>query len=264
MSKPDGKEAIPREVLTLLQDSKIGYLSVTSPKGELYSYPVAFHFGEGKIFLITPAGSAKMKFMKANPNVSFIVDNRRLTLEACGVMIQGRAKVFSIAGLVTSIMSMGPKVQSFTKKYPGLFGFYAKGKDLPPERKIYKYRFVRIDPSKFVYWTGYKYGKHVPARSRKEATAEMAIDLKDESNVGAIAGLLGSADDEPEIDKLPLNEDWLGELEAAAASGVITPEEGKAIGSATVGLQDLGRPAAPGKVTEGEKKLLRKWKSGTG
>jgi uncharacterized pyridoxamine 5'-phosphate oxidase family protein len=264
LSKPDAKEAIPQEVIALLQASKIGYLSVTSPKGELYSYPVAFHYGEGKIYLITPAGSAKMKFMKANPNVSFIVDNRRLTLEACGVMIQGRAKVFSIAGLVTSILSMGPKVQSFTKKYPGLFGFYAKGKDLPPERKIYKYRFVRIDPSKFVYWTGYKYGKYLPAKPRKEESKDVALDLKDESNVGVIAGLLGSADDEPEIDKLPLNEDWLGELEAAAASGIITAEEGKAIGSATVGLQDLGRSAAPGKVTEGEKKLLKKWKAGTG
>ncbi len=56
MSKPGAKEAIPQEVLALLQDSKIGYLSVTSSKGELYSYPVAFHYGEGKIYLITPAG----------------------------------------------------------------------------------------------------------------------------------------------------------------------------------------------------------------
>ena len=158
-------------------------------------------------------------------------------------------------------LSVGDKL---TKKYPGLFGFYAKGKDLPQERKIYKYRFVRIDPSKFVFWTGYKYGKHVPAKPRKEDSKDVALDLGDESNVGVIAGLLGSADDEPEMDKLPLNEDWLGELEAAAASGVITPEEGRAIGSATIGLQDLARSATPGKVTEGEKKLLKKWKSGAG
>jgi len=82
--------------------------------------------------------------------------------------------------------------------------------------------------------------------------------------VGALAGLLGSADDEPEIDRLPLNEDWLGELEAAASSGVITPEEKRAIGSSTIGLRDLDRSAPPGAVTEGERKLLKKWKQGSG
>ena len=38
------KSEIPEEVLDVLRTSKIGYLSVKSEKGELYTYPVAFLF----------------------------------------------------------------------------------------------------------------------------------------------------------------------------------------------------------------------------
>ena len=115
-----------------------------------------------------------------------------------------------------------------------------------------------------MYWTGYKYGKYVPEKQKKEQAKSIPLDPKDESKVGALAALLGSADDEPEMDKLPFNEDWLGELEAAAASGIVTEEESRLISSPTIRLQDLGQSAPAGKVTEGEKKLLKKWKSSRG
>src|SRR5690242_12250235 len=80
----DGK--IPSQVVDVLKATTIGYLSVTSKKGDLYSYPVAFHYADEKVYMMTPVGSAKMKFMQDNPNVSFIVENRKLALEACGAM----------------------------------------------------------------------------------------------------------------------------------------------------------------------------------
>jgi hypothetical protein len=66
--------------------------------------------------------------MKANPDVSFLVDNHDLTLGASGVMMQGRVKVYSIAKTVASILSVGPKMAKFSKKYLGMFTFYAKGR----------------------------------------------------------------------------------------------------------------------------------------
>jgi Pyridoxamine 5'-phosphate oxidase len=244
-------------VLDLLKTTQIGYLSVTSRKGGLYSYPVAFHYADYKVYMMTPIGSAKMKFMKENPNVSFIVDNRKLATSACGAMIQGKAKVFSIASLAASIMSLGPKMASFAKKYPGMFAFYAKGSELPPDRKLYKYRVIRIDPSKFVFWTGYKFGRYIP--EKKPSGKGLAI--KDETSAGAVAGLIDSAEDEPEMDKLPLDDNWLGELEDAASQGLVTQEDAKVLGSLRMTSEDLGGVPTPGGTTSGEKKLLKKWKS---
>ena len=257
---PESEDSsLPDEVIDVLKSNQIGYLSATSSKGTLYTYPVAFHFSEYKVYMMTPSGSAKMKLMKENPTVSFIVDNRKLATEACGTMIQGKAKVFSIANLATSILSMGPKMASFAKKYPGMFTFYAKGKELPPDRKLYKYRLIRIDPSKFVFWTGYKFGRYMPKKPKKK---EESLRLQDEHSAGAVVGLLDSAEEELEMDELPKDEDWLGELRTATSDGMVSEDEAKVIGSVKIGSEDLAQVATVGGVTSGEKKLLKKWKSG--
>ena len=262
MKPPEsGADRIPDEIVELLSTTKVGYLSVSSKKGGLYSYPVAFHYSNSKIYMMTPNGSAKMKLMRENPQVSFIVDNRKLATEACGTMIQGKAKVFSIASLAASIVSLGPKMASFAKKYPGMFTFYAKGKELPPDRKLYKYRVIRIDPSKFVFWTGYKFGRFLPAKTTKEP--KDALDLKDESSAGAVAGLLDSVDEELEMDELPQDSDWLGELRSATETGIVSEEEGRLMGSLRIGPSDLGGASSSGGVSTGEKKLLKKWKAQT-
>jgi len=256
--KEDSSQEIPGEVISLLKSSQIGYISVTSKKGGLYTYPVAFHYADYKIYMMTPEGSAKMKFMKENPSVSFIVDNRKLATSACGVMLQGQAKVFSIVSLAKSIVSLGPKMASFAKKYPGMFTFYARGKELPPDRKLYKYRVIRIDPTKFVFWTGYKFGRYLPPK-RTEGSADSLV-LKDGESAGKIAGLLDSADGEEEIDSIPVDGDWLNELESAAAQGLVTGEERRLMGSFRVSPEELGTVPKAGETTSGEKKLLKKWK----
>ena len=135
---------IPEPVLAVLKTSKIGYLSVRSEKGDLYTYPVAFLFSGRQVYTMTPISAAKLRFMKANPDVSFLVENKGLTLGAVGAMVQGTAKIYSIAKTVSSILSIGPNMAKYAKKYPSQFTFYARGKYLPDERKLYKYRFIRI------------------------------------------------------------------------------------------------------------------------
>ena len=131
---------IPPEVTDVLKTANIGYLTTISRKGELYSYPVAFYFSNLRVYFVTPVSAAKYKMIRENPRVSLIVDNKQLTTNACGAMIQGRARTFSITRTLLSILSLGPNVAGFSKKYPGMLGFYAKGKGLPEERKLYKYR----------------------------------------------------------------------------------------------------------------------------
>jgi hypothetical protein len=81
------------------------------------------------------------------------------------------------------------------------------------------------------------YGKHVPEKEGSGHGADTPIEVKDESKLGAIAVLLDAADQEPETDKRPLNEDWLGEVEAAAREGVVTGQQRMVISFSTVDLQ---------------------------
>src|SRR5579862_3746933 len=190
-SKEQQQKEIPETVLDVLKTSGIGYLSVTSSKGELYSYPVAFYFSGLKIYFMTPISAAKLKFIRGNPAVSFLVDNHLLTKGACGAMIQGNAKVFSIAKTVVSILSVGPKMASFAKKYPGMFTFYASGKELPDERKLYKYRLIRVEPKKIMYWEGYNFGKYFPRGSKEDPLSTAS----DETKMETFAQLLKTADE---------------------------------------------------------------------
>jgi len=259
MSEETASSQLPKQVLDVLKETTIGYLSVINKKGDLYSYPVSFHYSDNRIYLITPVSSAKLKFIRGNPNVSFIVDNKKLTTEACGAMVQGKAKVFSMGKLVTSIISMGPKVVEYVRKYPSMLGFYVIGKQLPPERKFYKYRVVRIDVTKVVYWTGYVFGRYVPVRPKEASKA--GLDLKDETGVGRMAGLVESADEELEMDQLPKSEDWLEELKSAAKGGLISEAESRVIGAYGMAGLGLEGRAAPGNVTGEEKDFLKKWKA---
>jgi hypothetical protein len=255
----DKKSSIPPQVEDVLKATQIGYLSVTSKKGDLYSYPVAYYYSNHKLYMMTPVGSAKMKFIKVNPNISFLVDNKKLALEACGAMIQGKAKVLSMGKLIASIMSLGPKMMSFAKKYPGMFTFYARGKYLPDERKLYKYRFIRIDPSKIVFWTGYTFGKYVP---RGEEGMESSLDLESQDNVESLAGLLASADieTEGEIDKSPVDQNWLAELNSATTRGILSEDETAIIGMYKKPLGVIDN-VKPGELSSGERDILKKWKA---
>ncbi len=243
---------IPPEVADVLKTANIGYLTTISKKGELYSYPVAFYYSDLRVYFVTPVSAAKYRMIKENPTVSLIVDNKQLTANACGAMIQGRARAFSVTRTLLSILALGPKVAGFSKKYPGMLSFYAKGKGLPDERKLYKYRIIQIDPTKILYWIGYTFGRHIP---KKEKSLSSKIGLeRDQQDGSAVARLLGSADEELPQTGPQIDHDWIARLDGAVSNGRLTEEERRLIGS-------YKRPRDSPLLTRDEKRLLRKWKN---
>ena len=250
---------IPKEVMNVLETQPIGYLSVKSDRGEIFSYPVVFVITGIQLYLITPISSAKLRFMRSNPDVSFLVYNKDVTLGAVGAMIQGRAKFFSIAKTVLNILSVGPNMVKYTQKYPGRFTFYARGKQLPDERKLYKYRIVRIDPTKILFWVGYKFGKYAKKVGKGDALAKRSDDEKME----AIDTLLRAADEEFAPGEVPPpGDEWAERVEEAVKTGVISEEERQAMGSFRGFLRQAAEQNKVGhKVTADEKGLLKKWKS---
>jgi Pyridoxamine 5'-phosphate oxidase len=251
---------VPDQVIDVLKNNKIGYLSVLSKSEELYSYPVAFHFSDMKLYFMTPISAAKFKILKNNPTVSFIVDNGKVTTEACGAMIQGKAKIFTIGRTLISILSVGPKMIGFTKKYPGMLSFYARGKELPDERKLYKYRLIRIDPSKIIYWLGYSFGRYIPKVETKTAGHSLGL-TKDESGLEISAKLLESVDENLQGGTVLRNHDWMTQLNASVTNGTLSAEERKMFASYKNEISSVRSGGVPSRVTDEEKKLLKKSKS---
>ena len=251
---------VPETVLDVLKTNRIGYLSVISKKGELYSYPVAYHYSDDRVYFVTPVSAAKFKIIKGNPTVSFIVDNGKVTTEACGAMIQGKARIFTVARTLLSILSVGPKIAGFSKKYPGMLTFYARGKELPDERKLYKYRLIRIEPSKIIFWSGYNFGRFIS--TKKDRTSEKPLNLTpDEAGVGVAAKLLESTDDEIQSPRGSGNHDWLASLDTTAAEGVLSSDERDIIRSYRGPPSQTSGAETRASVTDEERTLLRKSKT---
>lgn len=276
----EDNQTIPTEILELLRTSQIGYLSLTSKEGDIYSYPIAFFYSGEYVYFATPIGSAKVKFLKENPKVSLIVDNRKLTTSCSGAMIQGDTKIFSIAKTLTSITSILPNTVNFAKKYPSMFTFYAKGKELPDERKIYKYRFIRIRIKKIIFWMGYQFGRYIPKKS-PGMLGKLFEDLKGnekrgESVLESISKVIQSSDGDIDSEKpIALDESWMTNMNEAASKSSITEDERRIIemftkktveeATKTVkeGLKKISETKHSYKVSSDEQNILKKWNKNT-
>src|SRR5947209_16965473 len=64
---------VPEQVLDVLKTNSIGYLSVVSKKGELYSYPVAFHYSGDKVYFVTPIDRKSTRLNSSHANISYAV-----------------------------------------------------------------------------------------------------------------------------------------------------------------------------------------------
>ncbi len=279
MPDKDG-QTIPTEILELLRISQIGYLSLTSKDGDIYSYPIAYFFSGEYVYFATPIGSAKIKFLRENPKVSLIVDNRKLTTACSGAMIQGDVKIFSIAKTLTSITSMLPNTINFAKKYPAMFTFYAKGKELPDERKIYKYRFIRINIKKIIFWMGYQFGRYIPKKTPgllgKLFEDVKGNEKKGESVLESISRTIQSSDGDIDSEKpIALDESWMTNMNEAASKSSITANERRIIEMFTKNSMDYATKTLKDeikkisetkhsyKVSSDEQNILKKWKTDT-
>lgn len=199
-------QELPDTIRSFVSEKKIGYLSTITPKGHTATSPVAYYFDGKSIYFGTPKSSAKLKFLKKNPEVSFTVDNGKLMNEAIGILVQGKAEIFEPRKMIASFKSIIPTMIKFSKKYPELFKFYTGSMDeLPDDRKFYKYRLVRINPNRILHWVGYEFGRIV---SKGEREGDLLQKISDETdpvlvakNVKNFLGAIDSMDSDLEETK---------------------------------------------------------------
>jgi hypothetical protein len=165
---------LPKSVSTLLSNSKVGYISVQTPSGRISTNPISYYFNDGYIYFLTPRASKRYKFMQSRPDVTFTIDNGELMEGCAGIMIQGVVDSFNPAKIVSS-SDILIKFMRYIIKYPEGIPFYALGtlglNTLPDERKIYKYNFLRINPTKVFFWDGYDFGR-IGAKSGEKVNSD--------------------------------------------------------------------------------------------
>lgn len=168
---------LPPKVRNTLEKNKIGYISVQTPSGRIATNPVSYYFNDGYIYFLTPKASKRFMFMQKRPDVTFTVDNGEMMEKCAGIMIQGMIESFDPSTMFFSVDIM-PKFLKYLKKYPEGIMFYALGtlglNRLPDERKIYKYNFIRVNPTKIFYWDGYNFGR-ISAKSGERVSDDPVL-----------------------------------------------------------------------------------------
>ncbi|MEE9191868.1 MAG: pyridoxamine 5'-phosphate oxidase family protein [Candidatus Aerophobetes bacterium] len=153
---------LPSKVRNTLDKNKVGYISVQTPSGRIATNPVSYYFNDGYIYFMTPRSSKRYKFMQKRPDVTFTVDNGELMEDCAGIMIQGMIESFDPSKTFFSVNIL-PKFLKYLSKYPDTIPFYVLGtlglNKLPDERKLHKYNFLRVNPTKVFYWDGYDFGR---------------------------------------------------------------------------------------------------------
>jgi nitroimidazol reductase NimA-like FMN-containing flavoprotein (pyridoxamine 5'-phosphate oxidase superfamily) len=236
---------LPENVKNLLSSGRVGHLSTISPNGKISIVPIGFHFDGMDVFFGTPKDSAKRRFMQNNPNVSLVVDNGEVMKDALGVLIQGRAEIYDAKRTLRKFKETVPAIVKFAKKYPDVFLYYTKDlKELPDDRKFYKYRIIRIVTEKMLYWDGYTWGRVLPKPEEPAAFFDIngkedpkmvakivgrvldvfqSVSFKDVEYEGTIVEYpqeLAEADDFTQLDLT-----WSAVLDQSIKDGEITQEE---------------------------------------
>jgi len=86
----DGKHLTREEIESFLKEAKIARFCSHNDDGTIHAAPVWFKYEDGKIVILTPAGSYKARNVKRNKNVTILID---MAAPTRGVLIYGTVEV---------------------------------------------------------------------------------------------------------------------------------------------------------------------------
>lgn len=253
---------LPSSVKTTLEGNKVGYISVQTPSGRISTNPISYYFDDGYIFFMTPRASKRHKFMRKKPGVTFTVDNGKLMDNCAGIMIQGEVDFFNPSKMALSLRKVFPKFLRYLKKYPEGIPFYALGtlglKNIPDERKVYKYDFIRLNPLKVFYWDGYNFGR-IGAKSG-EVISDDPVILARQALMGDFSCMEDEAHRFDVLDVMNLSESMRRTVLALAMFKGVAPERiaeetEQSISTVRANLESLVRMGYAAK-TEGREYIL--------
>ena len=148
----------PHEAVWLLEECKVAFIGTSDKKMQPHLTPVIFVFVGNSLFFITSKVTKKLKNIRENPKIAFLVDFRdeNNLYNNRAVLFTGKAKVYGIFTAALNIIKLIRAQRAFNKKYPEYMREYKKEeRNLPLAWRttIFVSRIpIEMQTEKIVYW----------------------------------------------------------------------------------------------------------------
>lgn len=149
---------LPNEVLWLLEEGKFAYVGTSDKRLQSHLTPVIFVFAGNSLYFITSKVAKKLRNLRENPKVAFLVDLRdeNNLYNNRAVLFMGKAKVYTPFTAIIGLVGLLKARKAFFRKYPEYMKEYAKeNQNLPLAWRttIFVSRIpVKVTIEKIVYW----------------------------------------------------------------------------------------------------------------
>jgi nitroimidazol reductase NimA-like FMN-containing flavoprotein (pyridoxamine 5'-phosphate oxidase superfamily) len=150
---------LPPDIYNLVMESSFAYIG-NAFNGETHVTPVVYIFDGQRIFFNTSKESKKLKMLKNNRKVAFLIDTRDMNniYQNKAVLFTGEAKIYGILDIPLRFIQMLGARTLFLKKYPEYTRKYETS-ELPKAWQltpIIARILVEIKPVRIIYWRGAK------------------------------------------------------------------------------------------------------------
>jgi nitroimidazol reductase NimA-like FMN-containing flavoprotein (pyridoxamine 5'-phosphate oxidase superfamily) len=150
---------LPPDIYNLVKESSFAYVG-TSLKGVTHITPVVYVFDGQRIFFNTSKEAKKLKVMKKNNKVAFLIDKRDMSniYENKAVLFTGKVKIYGVLDIPLRLIQMLRTLRLFITKYPEYTRKYSTS-ELPKAWQltpIIARILVEVKPARIIYWRGAK------------------------------------------------------------------------------------------------------------
>jgi len=148
----------PMEIIWLLNEGKFGYVGTSDREMAPHLTPVIFVFDGHRIFFVISKISKKLRNMRENPKMAFLVDIRdpNNLYNNRAVLFMGRAKIYGLLDAVLNVFRLLKVRSIFHSKYPQYVHKYKTEKERLPlawRTTLFVSRMlVEIEVEQMVYW----------------------------------------------------------------------------------------------------------------
>ncbi|VVB91445.1 Pyridoxamine 5'-phosphate oxidase [uncultured archaeon] len=150
---------LPPDIYNLVKESSFAYVG-TSLKGVTHITPVVYVFDGQRIFFNTSKEAKKLKVMRKNNKVAFLIDKRDMSniYENKAVLFTGNVKIYGVLDIPLRLIQMLRTLRLFITKYPEYTRKYSTS-ELPKAWQltpIIARILVEVKPARIIYWRGAK------------------------------------------------------------------------------------------------------------
>lgn len=152
---------LPPDIYNLVKESSFAYIG-TSNHGMPHITPVVYVFDGQNIFFNTSKEAKKLKIMRENNKIAFLIDKRDMSniYENKAVLFTGKVQVFGLLDIPLRFMQMLRARKLFQEKYPEYTQKYSTSKSELPKAwqltPIIARILIQVKPYKIIYWRGAK------------------------------------------------------------------------------------------------------------